>query len=274
MLQIPWRFARSNNRPSLVPDQLLLPQPRQPSSAFKARPNSDADRFPAVGGTHIVTEWRGGTVSSVGKFTRVRPGDTALQDQIFAEALRLYETRTPLAEAISRLIEIAGDTPNAFGFTKNNTKGLNRTHEGQAILRLVGTASGQRDASHRTGVPLPWSRNSPREQTLAAMPIADAFNVLSQEEPRLLDADARAHQLAVDHREDGDRGAALQEALGQLVASVISTDRLVGNRSENSGSILATQVAVMVVMEHLAASAGVDTSPTRIAADSWWPPGD
>lgn len=210
----------------------------------------------------------------VGKLTRLRPGDSALQDQIFAEAHRLYETRTPLAEAISRLIEIAGDNPHAFGFTKKNTKGLNRTPEGLAILRLVVTASAQRDASHRTGVPLPRGRHSPEEKSLAAMPITDAFTVLSQEEPRLLDADARARQLAADHCGDGDGGAALQEALGQLVVSVISTEQLVGSRSENHGSILATQVAVMVVAEHLAASAGVDTGPAGTAADSWWLPGD
>jgi hypothetical protein len=232
--------------------------------------------YPVVGVTAIVTERCGGTVSSVGKFiTRLRPGDTALQDQIFAEAHRLYETRTPLAEAISRLIEIAGDNPNAFrGFTKKNTKGLNRTPEGQAILRLVGTASAERDASHRTGVPLTGGRHSPEEESLAAMPVADAFNLLSKGEPTLLDADTSARRLAVDHRDDGDGGTALQEALGELVARVISTDRLVGKKSESDGSLLATNAAVMVVMEHLSASAGVDTNPYRTAAGSWWPPGD
>jgi len=211
----------------------------------------------------------------VAKFTRLRPGDTALQDQIFAEADDLYKTRTPLAEAIGRLIEIAGDNPNAFrGFTRRNTKGLNRTPEGQAILRLVGTAGAERDASHRTGVPLTWGRHSAEEESLAAMTVGDDFNLLSREGPRLLNADARARQLAVDHGEDGDGGTALQEALGQLVARVISTDRLVGKKSENDGSVLATNAAVMVVMEHLAASAGVKTNPYRTTAVGWWPSGE
>ena len=83
----------------------------------------------------------------MGKFiTRMRPGDSALQDRIFAEAHRLYESGTPLSEAIRRLLEIAGDNPNAFrGFTKKNTQGLNRTPEDHAILRLVGTASQERE---------------------------------------------------------------------------------------------------------------------------------
>lgn len=45
------------------------------------------------------------------------------------------------------------------------------------------------------------------------MPIGDAFGLLANEEPRLLDAEAAARQLAVDHRGDGDGGAALREAL-------------------------------------------------------------
>jgi hypothetical protein len=161
----------------------------------------------------------------------------------------------------------------SLGAPRKNTKGLHRTPEGQAVLRLIGIASAQRDASHRTGVPLLWGRRSPEEKSLAAMPIADVFDLLAREEPTLLDVDANARQLAVDHREDGDGGAALREALGQLVASVISTV-LVGAKPKNGRSIVATQVAAMVVAEHLAASAGVDTSPSNNAAGSWWPPGE
>ena len=232
-------------------------------------------RLPGGMGHPIAPEGLESTVSSVGKFiTRLRPGDIALQDQIYAEAQCLYDTRTPLAEAIDRLIEIAGDNPNALRLIRS-PKGSTRTPEGHAIVRLIGTASAQRDASHRTSVPLLRGRRySPEEKSLAAMAIADAFSLLSREEPTLLDVDATARQLAVDHREDGDGGAALQEALGQLVARVISTDRLVGKKSDHSGSILATQVAAMVVVEHLAASAGVDTSPGKKAAGSWWPAGD
>jgi hypothetical protein len=113
--------------------------------------------------------------SAVGRFiTRLRPGDTELQDQIWAEAHHLYGAKTPLMEAVSSLMEMAGDNPNAFrGWTKKNTKGLNRTPEGQAVMGLVGMASTERDASHLTGVRLTLGRHSPEEKSLASMPIAD-----------------------------------------------------------------------------------------------------
>lgn len=172
------------------------------------------------------------------------------------------------------LREIAGDNPKAFGLAKGNTKGLNRTPEGRAVLRLVVTASARRDHSRRTGVPLSWGRHSSEEKSLAALSIADAFDLLSKEEPKLLEVEARARQLAVDHREDGDGGAALHEALGQLFPGFIS-DRLVGRKKSDQRSILATNVAAMVVVEQLVAAAGVDTSPsTKAAPVSWWPGGD
>jgi hypothetical protein len=211
----------------------------------------------------------------VGRFiTRLRPGDTELQDQIWAEAHRLYQAKTPLMEAVSSLIEMAGDNPNAFSWTKRNIKGLNRTTDGQAVLGLVGMASTERDASHRTGVRLTLGRHSSEEKSLASMPIADAFGVLAKNEPRLLDALAAARQLAIDHRGDGDGGVALREALSQLITHVIYVDRFVGNRYENDASVVATEAAARVVYEHLAASAGVDTRHYRTASVSWWPPGD
>ena len=204
--------------------------------------------------------------------TRLRPGDTALQDQIFTEARRLYEAGTPLAEAVSHLIEMAGDNPNAFGgFTRKNTKGLAKSEEGQAIMRLVGTASAERVASHRMGVPLTWGKHSPEERSLAAMPVADAFLLLSKQLPSLLDAEASARQLAVDHREDQDGGTALQKAVGELVAQIIGTIRSTGNKSKKSGSLLATNTALMVVMEHLSTAAGVNIGGYKTSGHSWWP---
>jgi hypothetical protein len=210
----------------------------------------------------------------VGKFiTWLRPGDSALQDQIFAEAHRLYATGTPLSEAIKRLLEMAGDNPNVFRvITKRNTQGLNRTAEGQAVLRLIAIASIERDESHRTGVPLTLGRHSTDEKALAAMPVADAFQLLAKEEPRLLVAEADARRLADNHSHDVDDGAALEEALGRLIVQVVMSDGLVGKKGDNPGSILATQPAVFVVAEHLAISAGTD--PNRRRAGNWWPAGD
>ena len=87
------------------------------------------------------------TVLTVGKFiSRLRPGDLELGDRIFAEAHRLFESGVPASEAIGTLVAIAGENPNAFMMGKN-TRGLNRTLEGRAILRLVATASLVRDHS-------------------------------------------------------------------------------------------------------------------------------
>jgi len=217
-----------------------------------------------------------GVKFTVGRIiTRLRAGDTELQDRIWAEAHRLYETKAPLIGAVDRLIEIAGDNPNAFrGFTSKHTKGLNKTPKGRAVMGLVGMASTERDAALRTGVRLTLGRHSSKEKALAAMPVTDAFDLLANEEPRLLDAEAAARQLAVDHREDDDGGMALRESLSELSTRVVFLDRLVGKKSEKIDSVLATGAAAMVVYEHLAVSAGVDTRHYRTAAVSWWPRGD
>jgi hypothetical protein len=84
----------------------------------------------------------------VGKFvTRRRGGDAALQADILAEARRQYQSGAGLSEAISRLLVMAGDNPNAFNcFSLGNSRQLSRTFEGRAIVRLVGTASLDRNS--------------------------------------------------------------------------------------------------------------------------------
>ena len=60
----------------------------------------------------------------------------------------LYERDEPLPEAISRLLAIAGDNPNAFDcFSVRNGRERNKSRKGQAIRRLFGTAAMERDAS-------------------------------------------------------------------------------------------------------------------------------
>ena len=55
-------------------------------------------------------------VAGMGKLvTRRHRGDKRLQQQVLAEANRLYESKTPLSTAIDRLIELAAGNPNAFG---------------------------------------------------------------------------------------------------------------------------------------------------------------
>jgi hypothetical protein len=139
-----------------------------------------------------------------------------------------------LSEAIRQLLEIAGENPNAYnGSHKKATEGL-MVSETQTILRLVATASIERDDSHRVGVRLPSLRRwSAEEKALAAMPLAESFTVLSNQDPRLLDAEAR--QLADDHRGDGDGGAALREAVDQLLVQVLSVDALAHTTVKEKG---------------------------------------
>jgi hypothetical protein len=83
----------------------------------------------------------------VGKFIiRVHRGDRAKWDEMAEEARRLCSDATPEPEAIAGLILVAGDNPRAFGgIGGKSTKGLRRTSEGQAVLRLLMKAAAEFD---------------------------------------------------------------------------------------------------------------------------------
>jgi hypothetical protein len=111
-------------------------------------PHSPAPDVPFSLGTAPLPAVRVGwhrevALSPVGKFiTRIQPGDVALWDRIAAEAKRLSRENIPKREAIAALIAVAGDNPRAFGgIGGKSTKGLNRTADGQAVLRLLAEAS-------------------------------------------------------------------------------------------------------------------------------------
>lgn len=62
-------------------------------------------------------------------------------DQMTAEAKRLCADDTPKSEAVASLIALVGNNPRAFGgIGGRSTKGLHRTTEGQAVLRLLSEA--------------------------------------------------------------------------------------------------------------------------------------
>jgi hypothetical protein len=72
----------------------------------------------------------------MGKFiTRRHRGDKKLQEQVLAEANRLYENGTPLTTAIDRLIELGGSNPNAFGGF--SYRKLSQTVDGEPVIRLM-----------------------------------------------------------------------------------------------------------------------------------------
>ena len=81
---------------------------------------------------------RAGHRFAVGKFiTRRRRGDKKLQEEVLAEAHRLYRSKTPLSTAIDRLVELAGSNPNAFGIGGQSYRKFIQTPEGEAITRLM-----------------------------------------------------------------------------------------------------------------------------------------
>lgn len=205
----------------------------------------------------------------------MRAGDAALQDRVYFEARHLYDTQTPLSEAIRRLLEIAGENPNAFGGShKKATQGL-KVSEAQTVLRLVSTASMERDDARRVGVKLgSLRRYSAEEKALAAMPVAESFRFLSNKDPRLLDAEAKARQLTDDHRGDADGGGSLQKAVDLLLAQVLTVDPAAYKKARSNGSVLASLVAARVIAEYLGSFGRSGAYCYRAKAGTWWSPGD
>jgi len=211
------------------------------------------------------------------EYGQVHPQDAtwgaAMQDRVWVEARRLYDSETPPSEAIRRWLEIAGENPNAFhGSHKKAAQGLT-VSETQTILRLVATACIERDDSHRVSVRLPslrrWSGEERRWQR-CCWSVASA----GIQDPRLLDAEEKVRQLADVHCGDADGGAALREAVDQLLVQVVTVDRLAHKTAETSESILASPIADLVIAEHLGGFAKTDANPFNARAGSWWPPGD
>lgn len=70
--------------------------------------------------------------------------DKALQEQVLAEARRLYDAEVPLSGATDRLIEIAGGSPSAFGLAGADYQTFVETPEGTAITTLMLSAEAKR----------------------------------------------------------------------------------------------------------------------------------
>jgi hypothetical protein len=203
-----------------------------------------------------------GTVSLwlMGRFvTRIRPGDRELQERIVAEARRCLESSTPTSQAVERLVVLAGDNQLAFGGgTGRSQRDLARTDEGRAVLKLLALAFMTRERQTRVGVrPFSFHRRTPEEDALVHMPIAEAFDLLAQEEPRLRVAEAETTDAATKARQAGDGDAGVRAAVGEVVARTVVHDPLVGRSARDQSGLCASRSAVLVVTEHLYAVAGL-----------------
>jgi hypothetical protein len=120
--------------------------------------------------------------------TRVRPGDRERQELLVEEARCCYSAKVPLSDAVARLVELAGDNPNAFGGTiaGNGLRGHARTPEGQAISGLMSLAESTGRNQARVGVErVVGQRRTPEEAGLASKPVGESFNLLAEQDPRL-----------------------------------------------------------------------------------------
>ena len=116
--------------------------------------------------------------------------DRELLVRLVKEARRCYEDQVPKSETIALLVELAGDNPRAFRtIGGKDTRTLTRTSEGQAILKVLALAASTMNDRTRVGIPRAMGeRRTPAEQDLASMPVDEAFSLLAQEEPALLEA--------------------------------------------------------------------------------------
>jgi hypothetical protein len=201
----------------------------------------------------------------VGRFvTRIRPGDKELWVRLVEEARHLSESGAPKAQAVRQLIEVAGDNPRAVsGIGGQSTRGLSRTPEGRAVQQLLHAAAREWTNRQRRGAPRVWGRR-PRptsaETALAALPVADGFNLLSQQEPRLPAIADEVIRIAHTARSAGQDEPSIRTAVLDIMLRITAADPLVGPkaaRHSKDAHLVATLTAAQVVWAHLTSVAGV-----------------
>jgi hypothetical protein len=201
----------------------------------------------------------------VGRFlTRIRPGDKELWDRLVEEARHLSASGVPKTQAAKDLIEIAGENPRAFGgIGGQSTRGLSRSPEGRAALQLLHAAASEWTRRRRGGAPRVWGRRrrlTSEETALAALPADEGFNLLAQQEPRLLAIADEAIRVAESARLDGQDGASTRTAVLDIMLRIVATDPLTGpkaSRYSKDADLVATLTAAQVVWAHLASITGV-----------------
>jgi hypothetical protein len=194
----------------------------------------------------------------MGRFiTRVRPGDTELQERLFEEARRCYASEVPISEAVARLVEMAGDNPNAFiAIGGKDARKILRTPEGQGIFRLIGLADSTRKNQNRVGVPrLLGHRRTPEERRLASMPVGDAFDLLAERDPQLREDAQDVVRAAETARSNGEDYPGVRRAVDEVVIRAL---RITGPPGINRTGLAGGGTAKQIAMTHLYELAGVN----------------
>ena len=161
----------------------------------------------------------------------------------------------PTSEAVERLVTLGGDNKLAFS---GGSRALTRTAEDRAVLKLLATASMVRENRNRVGArPFSFRRRSPEENALVHMPVAEAFALLIQEEPRLRAAETEAAEAATRARLAGQGDSGVRTAVDEVVSRVILHDSVIG---PSASGLCATRSALLVVTEHLYSVAGLSST--------------
>jgi hypothetical protein len=188
--------------------------------------------------------------------TRSRPGDRELQERLLHEARRCIEDSIPTSEAVERILAIAGGSKRAFRHLPDGTD--LQTDEGRAVVELLVLASTTREDRSRVRVrPLSFHRPTPREEALIDMPIAEAFDILAQEEPRLRTAEIETADAAAEARATGEGESGVRSAVREVVVRTILHDSCIGRSASDQSGLCATPSAGLIVIEHLNAVAGL-----------------
>jgi hypothetical protein len=202
----------------------------------------------------------------MGRFiTRLSPDDRDLQERLIEEARTCYATKVPMSVAISRLVELAGDNPNAFQGGGRGIRDLLGTAEGQAILRVIGLADSRRRDQNPAGVQrMVGQKRTPEEENLASMSIGDAFDLLAERDPRLREVAHDVVDAAETARTNGEDYPSVRHAVDTVVIRAI---RMMGQSATDQSDLMSSDTAGQVVMSRLYQIA--DVRAIEVRSDVW-----
>ena len=166
-----------------------------------------------------------------------------------------------MSEAVSLLVQMAGDNPNAFnGIGGKEARDLLRTPEGQAVFRLIGLADSARRDQDRVGVQrIVGQRRTLEEKRLASMPVGDAFDLLADLDPQLREDAEDVVRAAESARNNGVDAPGVRRAVDEVVIRAL---RMPGSPGTKQTGLAGSGTAKQVVVMHLYGLAGISVIAT------------
>ena len=197
--------------------------------------------------------------------TRLSSEDRELQERLIEEARTCYATEVPMSVAISRLVELAGDNPNAFQGGGRGIRDLLGTQEGRAILRVIGLADLRRRDQNPAGVQrMVGQKRTPEEENLASMSIGDAFDLLAERDPRLREVAHDVVDAAETARTNGEDYSSVRHAVDTVVIRAI---RIMGQSGTDQSALVSSDTTGQIVMSRLYQIA--DVRAIEVQSDVW-----